>query len=139
MADGDGTAAPATEPPKGEPLAERVGAIETEQQRQGGILERIEQALAANPKASGTGGATSQGSSTESEPGGLSVAEQVRKGVEEIEAEKQRKAEAEAAAAGEAAWRASVDERLPERKPSEPATGRKVKLQERLFGKADQR
>lgn len=134
MADGDGTAAPAPEAPKGEPLAERVGAIETEQQRQGTVLEEIKGLLTNSPKgqAGGTDG-------SENSPPALSVAEQVRRGVEEIEAEKQRKAEAEAAAAGEAAWRASVDERLPERKPSEPATGRKVKLQERLFGKADQR
>jgi hypothetical protein len=137
VADGDGTSPPATEPPKGEPLAERVGAIEAEQQRQGGILERIEQALAGSPKASGTPstGPTPDGGTT----GGLSVAEQVRQGVEEIEARKAKEAADAAAADADKAWRASVDERLPERKPSEPATGRKVRLQERLFGRADAR
>lgn len=131
MADND----PAPDPqpqPQGEPLAARVGAIETEQQRQGGILERIEQALAGSPKAGGP-------SSGNDDPPGESVADQVRRGVEEIEAKKQRDAAEQAAKDADAAWRASVDERLPERKPSEPATGRKTKLQERLFGKADAR
>lgn len=137
MADGDGTAPPAE--PQGEPLAQRVGAIEAEQQRQGTVLEEIKGLLTKDPKASGTGSASSQGSSTEPPSGGLSVAEQVRRGVEEIEARKQAEAEAAAAADADKAWRASVDERLPERKPSEPATGRKVKLQERLFGRADAR
>lgn len=117
-------------------LAERVGAIEEEQQRQGGILERIEQALAGqSPKASGSG----SGSSPESEPGGLSVAEQVRRGVEEIEARKQAEAQAQADREAAEGRLKAIEERLPERKPSEPATGRKVKLQERLFGKADTR
>ena len=132
MADNDPT--PDPEQPKGEPLAERVGAIETEQQRQGGILERIEQALAGSPKAS-----TTSSDTTTDTPGGLSVAEQVRKGVEEIEARKAKEAADAAAKDADSAWRASVDERLPERKPSEPATGRKAKLQERMFGKADAR
>lgn len=134
MTDDPGTAPEAQ--PKGEPLAERVGAIETEQREQRGILERIEAALGKGSTAptspeSGTGSG-----SPEVSP---SVAEQVRRGVEEIEAEKQRKAEAEARENADKAWRASVDERLPERRPSEPATGRKQKLAERMFGKADAR
>jgi hypothetical protein len=136
VADGDGTAPPAPEP-KGEPLAERVGAIEAEQQRQGTVLEEIKGLLTKDPKAGAA--SSNSGSAPESGTGGLSVAEQVRRGVEEIEAKKQAAAEAKARADSDAAWRASVDERLPERKPSEPATGRKVKLQERLFGKADAR
>ena len=133
---GPGHKDPERQPPNtAEPLAERVGAIEAEQQRQGGILERIEQALSKGdgPKDPGNSSPTSP----DTGPG--SVAEQVRKGVEEIEAEKQRKADAEARENADKAWRASVDERLPERKPSEPATGRKAKLQARLFGKPDPR
>ena len=137
MADNDPAPDPGT-PPKAEPLAERVGAIEAEQQRQGGILERIEQALAGSPKASG-GTPPSASGVTEPPPAGPSIAEQVRKGVEEIEARKAKEAADKEAADKEAAWRASVDERLPERKPSEPATGRKQKMQERIFGKADAR
>lgn len=134
MPDGDGTGTEVQPKPDKPELAERVGAIEAEQQRQGGILERIEQALAGNPKATGTSSDT-----TTDTPGGLSVAEQVRKGVEEIEARKAAEAEAKAKADAESAWRASIESRLPERRPSEPATGRKAKLQERMFGKADAR
>ena len=132
MADNDPT--PDPEQPKGEPLAERVCAIETEQQRQGGILERIEQTLGK-----GSTPPTSPDSRTAASDSGTSVAEQVRKGVEEIEARKAKEAADAVAADAEKAWRASVDERLPERKPSEPTTGRKAKLQERMFGKPDQR
>lgn len=129
---------PSTETgPKDEPLAERVGAIEAEQQRQGGILERIEQALAGSPKASGTPSTTPTPDGETA--GGLSIEEQVRQGVEKIEAKKQADAEAAAAKDADAAWRASVDERLPERKPAEVVPGRKAKLAERMFGKADAR
>ena len=131
----DDPAAPDPQP-KAEPLEQRVGAIETEQQRQGGILERIEQALAGSPKATPP---TATDSGTDGKPEGVSVAEQVRQGVEEIEARKAKEAADAAAKDADSAWRASVDERLPERKPSEPATGRKAKLQERLFGKPDAR
>ena len=133
MADTD--PAPAPDPaPKGEPLAERVGAIETEQKRQGTMIEEIKGLLTGSPKdpAGGTGG-------SENSPPGPSVAEQVRKGVEEIEARKAKEAADKEASDRESAWRADVESRLPERRPSEPATGRKQKLQERLFGKADAR
>lgn len=126
--------APDPQQPKAEPLAERVGAIEAEQQRQGGILERIEQALAGSPKAS-----TTSSDTTTDTPGGLSVTEQVRKGVEEIEARKAKEAEAQAAKDAAEGRLRSIEDRLPERKPSEPATGRKTRLQERLFGKPDPR
>lgn len=129
--------APDPQQPK-EPLAERVGAIETEQQRQGTVLEEIKSLLTNSPKETG-GTPPSASGVTASPPAGPSIAEQVRKGVEEIEAQKAKEAQAQAAADADKAWRASVDERLPERKPSEPATGRKARLQARLFGKPDPR
>lgn len=137
MAD-DGTSPESPEvQPKGEPLAERVGAIEAEQQRQGTVLEEIK-GLLTGPKAPGQSSATGTGTDGEN-TSGLSVAEQVRRGVEEIEARKQAEAEARAKAEGEEAWRASVESRLPERKPAEVVPGRKAKLAERIFGKADAR
>ena len=124
-------------------LEERFGAIETEQKEQRGIMARIEAALTggrpkANPGASAQNndGGMPQDSSTGS---GMSVAEQVRRGVEEIEAKKQRDADEKAAKDADSAWRKNVDERLAERRPAEPATGRKTKVQRALFGKADAR
>jgi hypothetical protein len=104
-------------------LDQRFGSIEAEQQRQSGILERIESVLAG--KRAGAPGAPAD------QP---DIAAQVRKGVEEIEA--QRKAEADAAAAQQkdADWRKSVDDRLAEQRPAEPASGRKTRLQRVLFG-----
>lgn len=115
-------------------LAERVGAIEAEQQRQGTVLQEIKGMLAGAPKdpAGGTGG-------SENSPPGQSVAEQVRRGVEEIEARKKREADEAAARDADSAWRANVDQRLAERRPAEPATGRKARLQARMFGKPDPR
>lgn len=74
----------------------------------------------------------------EPEPG-LSVAEQVRRGVEEIRAKDKQDADDAAAADADQSWRKSVDDRLAERKPAEPATGARTKLQRALFGKPDQR
>lgn len=126
-------------------LDDRFGAIETEQKEQRSILSRIESALTGgSPKASGPGSATPSGATggaqgTPPDSSGLSVAEQVRRGVEEIEARKQKEAADKAAADSDQAWRKSVDDRLAERKPAEPRTGRKTKLQHALFGKQDDR
>lgn len=122
--------------PEGRTLDDRMSAVETEQREQRGILNRIE-GLLTGPKSSS--GPDSPQSATETDSSGLSVAEQVKRGVAEIEA-KRKKDEAAKAKADEAdAWKKSVEEKLAERKPAEPKTGRKAKLQERLFGKADAR
>lgn len=121
---------PAPEPAKGAPLEQRVGAIETEQQRQGGLLEQVLNAV--------KGGGT-KADPAPAAPAGLSVAEQVRRGVEEIEAKKQADAAAQQAKDADAAWRSQVEAHVAEHRPAEPRTGRKVKLQERLFGRADVR
>lgn len=116
---------------------ERIGAIEAEQQRQGGVLDKIVGMLGgAGPKAG-----TSQGSGTESgsPPASLSVAEQVRQGVAEIRAREKQEADDKAAQDEDSAWRKSVDDRLAERRPDAPLTGRKSRFQRALFGRQDER
>lgn len=124
-------------------LDDRFGKIEHEQAEQRGILSRIEQALGGRPKVPGTGSASSppteSGSRTEPDGTGLSIAEQVKRGVAEIEERKQREAAEQQAKDADQAWRKGVDERLAERRPAEPRTGRKVKLQRALFGRQDDR
>jgi hypothetical protein len=117
----------------------RFTALEEEQRKQGGILERIERALgggaapASQPDPpAGTGGDTAPAWAG-------SIAEQVRRGVEEIQAKQRADAEAAEAATKEQAWRQSIEDRLAERRPTEPATGVKNRIQRALFGKQDQR
>jgi hypothetical protein len=154
---GNPTSPPASDPAQGQggqggeagrikSLDDRFTAIETEQKEQRGILGRIEQALTGGGPPKGTTGgsaspSSSAGGSSSSEPGsaGLSIAEQVRRGVEEIEAKRRADAEAQAARDAESAWRKDVEDRLPERRPAEPAPGRKSRLQRILVGKPDQR
>lgn len=116
-------------------LEDRFGKIEAEQARQGGILAEIKE-LVGGPKA-GTSPPASGSSQPPAPPGTPSVADQVRKGVEEIEAKKAADAKAAADADADRTWRASVDERLAERKPAEPGTGFRNRLQRALVGRPD--
>jgi hypothetical protein len=124
-------------------LDQRFGAIEAEQKEQRGLLTEIRGLLGGSPKApsggpGGSGGPHS-GSSPDpsSSPASPSVAEQVRQGVKEIEAEKEREAKAKAAADADSAWRATVEQALAERRPAEPGTGFRARLQRGLVGKPD--
>jgi hypothetical protein len=138
-----GNPPPASPPGDGEAgriktIDSRFTALEEEQRKQGGILERIERALggggqsAAPDPPAGTGGDTAPA-------GAGSIAEQVRRGVEEIQARQRADAEAAAAATKEQAWRQSVEDRLLERRPTEPMTGVRHRIQRALFGKQDER
>ena len=128
---------PAGEEDRIKSLDDRFGAIEAEQKEQRGILGRIEAALTGghSPKA----GISPESGTVSDSSSGLSVAEQVKRGVQEIEERKQREADEKAVKDADSAWRKNIDERLAERRPAEPATGRKTKLQQALFGKADER
>jgi len=140
-----GSSQPGNPPPgDGEPgriksIDTRFTAIEEEQRKQGGILERIERALGGgapkepspDPAGTGTGDTTPAG--------GVSIAEQIRRGVQEIQDKQRADAAATEAATKEQAWRQSVEDRLPERRPTEPATGAKNRIRRALFGKPDER
>lgn len=114
---------PKDSPPKddaGGPLTERVGKIEAEQQRQGGILERIEGMLAGGPDSDAppvTG--------TDPAAGPADMAEQMRQAVRDVQAE-------EDAAAGRAARLGKKPE--PETTPREVMIRGKDRLQRALFG-----
>jgi hypothetical protein len=109
-------------------LDDRFGKIEQEQDRQGGILERIEAALSGSPvKAAGAA----------DEPAGVSVAEQVRQGVAKIQADKDAAEQAQADSDQRA--RQIAAEVIAEQRPDEPVPTRAQKWQARLYGKADKR
>jgi hypothetical protein len=115
----------------------RFTALEEEQRKQGGILERIERALGGGaPPASPPDPA---GSGTDAPPAGESIKEQIRRGVQEIQDKQRADADAQAAVTKEQAWRQSVEDRLLERRPTEPMTGVKNRIQRALFGKQDER
>lgn len=128
-----GSGQPDSESGRIQSLDDRFGAIESEQQRQGGVLERIEQILSGGKAPAGGSSAPAAAA------GGPSIAEQVRRGVEEIEQRRQREQQAQQAQQADQQWRQSVESRLFERRPAEPATGRRNKLQRFLFGQADER
>ena len=69
---------------------------------------------------------------------GKSIADQVREGVEKLEKERKQKADQQAAADSDAAWRKEVEERLPERAPQPPAPGIKQRIQRIMVGRPDQ-
>lgn len=63
----------------------------------------------------------------------------VQQGVQKIMDKQKRDTDAATAKKADEDWRKSVDDRLAERKPAEPATGRRTGLQKFLFGAPDQR
>lgn len=115
--------APAPGPPPPDADA-RIGRLEAEQARQGGLLEEIKAAL------TGRGG----GSNPPAPEPAQDAAAQVREGVAKIERERAEAADAAAAGQADKDWRANVERQLAERKPGEPATGRKAKLRRFLVG-----
>lgn len=134
---------PAAPPAPADPEATRIKSIDdrfaAQDAKIDGLGSKIDQVLgklggapAPAPAAAGAGPA-------EPPAGGLSIAEQVRRGVAEIEAEKARKAAADQADADAASWRKSVDDKLAERPPAERATGAKTRMQRFLFGRPDER
>ena len=140
MASPDSPPAPANPPTDPEAsriksLDDRFGALEREQAEQRGILGRIEQAITGGLGKAPSGAASDSNSQA---PGGPSIREQVAAGVAEIQARQQREQQAAAAADADKQWRAGVDQQLAERRPTEPATGGKARLQRALIGKPDQ-
>lgn len=122
---------PKQEPAPTEPaMNERMTALEVEQQRQGGILERIEQALAGSktPPAS---------SSAPPAPDGRPIAELVREGVEQLRREEQSQADQEAdrnQRADHAARLQALEERQPSETAATPAGRVRSALQRYGFG-----
>jgi hypothetical protein len=122
------------EGPEYDQTEQRLSAMEAEQERQGGLLQQILGRLPGKGAAAPTGGP-----SPAAPDAGQDIGELVRKGVAEIQAKQQ--ADADAAAAQQQAddWRKSVDARLAERRPAEPVTGVRARMQRALFGSHDQR
>jgi hypothetical protein len=137
---------PPGSPPPGDGEAGRIKSIDTrftaieeEQRKQGGILERIERALGGGAPKEPSADPAGSGTDDTTPAGGVSIKEQIRRGVQEIQDKQRADAEAAAAATQEQAWRQSVEDRLPERRPTEPMTGVKNRIQRALFGKQDER
>lgn len=122
----------------GKTVEERLDAQDQKIDGLSGKLDQVLSAVGGSPKASGSTPPSASGA-TEQPPAGPSIAEQVRQGVAEIEAKKKADAEAQAAKDADQAWRKGVDEAIAERRPAEPKTGRKGKLQRAMFGRADER
>lgn len=111
-----GTPAPADE---GAPLAERVGKIETEQERQGGILDQIRDHLTGRAD---TGPAPAV-RGDDPGPSAADMAEQMRQAVRDVRAEEAAAATKDTPARPE-----------PETTPREVMIRGKDKLQRVLFG-----
>jgi hypothetical protein len=108
-----------------------VTGLETEQARQGGLLEQILDRL--------PGKAPSGGQAPPADPGhpGKSVAEQVREGIAALEAERATAAEGEAnkkAREDHAARLAALEERSPLDTAASPAGAVRARMQRVLFG-----
>lgn len=117
-------------PAQTEAVGERLTAVETEQKRQGGILERIEQALAG-------GKAPARSSSSDPAPDGRPIAELVREGVEQLRREEQDQAARDAEKAqreDHAARLAALEERPPSETAATPAGRLRSSLQRWGFG-----
>jgi hypothetical protein len=114
-------ATPPAPPPSGQqgPAGEgglegRVGNLEAEQKRQGGMLEQI---LARLPE-----GGRGRGGQAADPDTGKSVGQLVREGIEELERDKAARADAEAAAQARKDHAARI-KALEERAPKETAPG----------------
>jgi hypothetical protein len=126
-------AAAGTEEGRVQSLDARFAAQDAKIDGLGGKLDDILGRLGGSPKGP-TGGSGSASGSPSPEPGGKSIADQIREGVDRIEAEKTRKAKAKADGDAAEARLRSIEQRLPERPPADPAPGRKRGLQRILFG-----
>jgi hypothetical protein len=112
---------------------DRLQAVEAEQARQGGLLEQILDRLPGKAPAGGQGGR----SGPDPAPGGKSVAEQVREGIEALERERAAAAEADAAKQARedhAARLAALEERVPNETAATPVGAFKAKVQRVMFG-----
>jgi hypothetical protein len=124
----------AQQPPKPDGgQADRLAAVEAKVASHDGKLDGIGSKL---DQLIGQGTAKPKGG--DSGPSGVDVAALVRQGVEEIDAKRRRDKEAADAKQADADWRKSVETQLAERKPAEPRTGRRSKLQRFLFGAPDE-
>lgn len=107
-----------------------MSGLETEQKRQGGLLEQI---LGRLPGKAPEGGPPA----ADPGPAGKSVAEQVREGIAALEAERATAAEGEAnkKAREEHATRiAALEERAPFETSASPAGAARARLQRIVFG-----
>ncbi len=100
-------------------LEDRVNGLETEQKRQGGLLEQILDRLPGK-----SGAPASAGTSGDTAP--TSIADEIRAQLEE----RDRKAAADKDKAGQDEWRQNVDKRLAElaEKPPESPARRAEKI-----------
>lgn len=121
-------------PPAGGGIEGRMSAVEAEQQRQGGMLEQILDRLPGRNPGGQTGHASH---ATDPPPGGKSVAEQVREGIEALEAERASKAEGEAnkkAREDHAARLAALEELTPKETAATPIGAFRARAQRVMFG-----
>ncbi len=128
----DPAAPPSTPPlPPAAGLEGRVDGLETEQKRQGGLLEQILERLPGKAPAGGPGPAADPALS------GKSVAEQVREGIAALEAERATAAEGAAnktAREDHAARIAALEERSPLDTAATPAGAFRARMQRAVFG-----
>lgn len=117
-------------------LDQRFGAIEAKQAEHDSKLDRILAALpGGTPKSSDSGGTGGSSPTPATGAGTSNIAQLVRQGVAELDAERQQREAADKAAAADKAWRSSVDQRLAEHPPAEPAGKMRRRLQRALLGK----
>ena len=112
---------------------DRLTALEDEQERQGGILEQI----LATLKGRGTASASGSGASSRDPDAGKSIADLVREGVEQLDREKQQRADADTERQQRADDRerlARLEERTPAETVSSPAGRARGWLQRYGFG-----
>lgn len=127
---------PAPDPPPGPAagqggLEARVKGLEIEQQRQGGMLEQILNRL-PGARQGGQGGGDPAPA-----PGGKSIGELVREGIEDLERDKAAKADADAAKAARedhAARIKALEERAPKETAATPLGGLRAAVQRYGFG-----
>jgi hypothetical protein len=108
-----------------------VSGLETEQARQGGLLEQILDRLPGKGPSGGPAPAADPA------PAGKSVAEQVREGIAALEAERATAAEGEAnkkAREDHAARLAALEERSPLDTAASPAGAFRARMQRAVFG-----
>lgn len=125
MADHTSDQDPEEEAPPGEAVDARFAKIEAEQAEQGGKLDQI---LAKLSGGSSGEGKTAPAATAKDEAG--SMADQVRRAVEAVGAEKEQKAAADQHAAEHQALK-----EMREKPPRESQAGWRGKLQKAMYGK----